>query len=78
MDWMKIRSRFDQIAAKMSEDYPVASSEEYPHTREEMTKKRVPAKLEKIQAAYKKAVDAKRMSGGGRVVMTFYDICNEI
>ena len=78
LDWMKIRSRYDQIAAKMREDYPVTSSEEYPHTREEMTKERVAAKLKKIQAAYKKAVDAKRKSGGGRVVMTFYDICNDI
>ena len=78
LDWMKIRSRYDQIAAKMREEYPVASSEDYPHVREEMTKERVAAKLKKIQAAYKKAVDAKRKSGGGRVVMTFYDICNDI
>ena len=79
LDWMKIRSRYEQIAAKMRVDYPITSSEEFPHTAEEITKERVAAKLKKIQAAYKKALDAKRQSGrGGRVVMTLYDVCNDI
>ena len=78
LDWMKIRSRYEQIAAKMRNEYPVAPLDEYPHTKEEITRERVAAKLKKIQAAYKKAVDAKRKSGGSRVVMTFYGICNDI
>ena len=28
LDWMKIRSRYDQIAAKMRVDYPITSSEQ--------------------------------------------------
>ena len=78
LDLMKIRSRYDQIAAKMRVDYPITSSEEFPHSAEEITKERVAAKLKNIQAAYKKALDAKRQGGGGRVVMTFYDVCNDI
>ena len=31
LDWIKIRSRHEQIAAKMKDEYPVASLDEYPH-----------------------------------------------
>ena len=31
LDWIKIRSRYEQIAAKMRDAYPVASLDEYPH-----------------------------------------------
>ena len=67
---MKIQSRYDHIAAKMRVDYPLSSSEEFPHTVKEIIKERVAPKLKKIQVADMKALDSKRQSGGGRVVMT--------
>ncbi len=45
---MKIRSRYDQIAAKLREEYPVASSD-YLHVREEMMKERVASKLKRYK-----------------------------
>ena len=39
-----------------------------------ISKDRVAAKLKKIRQDYKKAADAKRKSGGGRVVFVFYDL----
>ena len=78
LDWVKIRSRYEQIAAQFKEEYPEQPSDLYPHKREEITRDRVTAKLKKIQTAYKKAEDSKRKSGGGHVVMTFYSICSEI
>ena len=73
LDWVKIRSRYEQIAAQFKKEYPEQPSDLYPHKRETVT-----AKLKKIQTAYKKAEDSKKKSGGGRVVMTFYSICIEI
>ena len=78
LDWVKIRSRYEQVAAQFKEEYPEQPSDLYPHKREKITRDRVTAKLKKIQTAYKKAEDSKRKSGGGRVVMTFYSICSEI
>ena len=31
LDWIKIHSRYEQIAAKMKDECPVASLDEYPH-----------------------------------------------
>ena len=49
--------------------------EEYPKSNklEEITKGRVSTKLKAIRKNYKKAFDCGKRSGGGRVVMTFYD-----
>ena len=52
----------------------MTSSQECPHTVEEIIKERVAAKVKKIQAEYKKVLDAKRQSGGGRVVMALLPI----
>ena len=54
--------------------------EEYPRSNklEEITKERISAKMKTIRKNYKKAVDCGKRSGGGRVVMAFYDLCNDI
>ena len=78
LDWVKIWSRYEEIAAQFKKEYPEQPSNLYPHKWEEITKDRVTAKLKKIQIAYKKAEDSKRKSGSGCVVMTFYSICSEI
>ena len=43
-----------------------------------MTKERVSAKLKKMRTDHKKAVDSGRKSGGGRVVFTFYNLCESL
>ena len=78
LDWLKIRNRYDYITDRFKEQYPAHSgSETYPHKVEELTRDRLTGKLKKLQHGYKKAVDNKR-SGGGRVIMTFYDLCSDI
>ena len=42
------------------------------------TKDRVLLKLKSIRLNFKKALDSGRVSGGGRVVACFYDICSDI
>ena len=53
-------------------DFPVLENPEV------ISKDRVAAKLKKIRQDYKKAADAKKKSGVGRVVFVFYDLCETI
>ena len=55
-------------------------TEDFPKARclERVSKDRIAAKLKSIRKSYKKAVDLGQRSGGGRVVMTFYGLCNDI
>lgn len=79
-DWEGIKSKYDRIRLLFTERYPSTASEEYPKSAclDTITKERIAAKLKCIRKNYKKAVDIGRRSGGGRVVMTFYDLCQEI
>ena len=82
VDWESVRNKYEKIREKFMERYPKNSdSVMYPNSNEleeKFTIKRISAKLKSIRTGYKKAVDAKRRSGGGRVVLTFYDICENI
>ena len=61
-------------------NYCDVPDEEYPRSNklEDITKERISSKLKAIRKNYKKAVDCGKRSGGGRVVMTFYDLCHDI
>lgn len=71
-DWESVRSKYEKIFDIMMKGYP--EGEQYQNKRS-MTKDRVTAKLKNIRTGFKKAADAGRRSGGGRVVFTFYDLC---
>ena len=83
-DWESVKSKYDKIRQLFAERYPNSPegiiSEEYPKSQslETITKDRIAAKLKSIRKNYKKAVDKGKRSGGGRVVMTFYDLCQDI
>ena len=51
---------------------------EFPHKPIDFTKQRTSSKVKTIRQNYKKAIDLRRRSGGGRVVMTCYEQCNSI
>jgi len=73
-NWESKRSKYEQIFELMMKDYPSADSENY-QNRDSLNKDRITAKLKSIRTGFKKAADAGRKSGGGRVVFTFYDLC---
>ncbi len=83
-DWESVKSKYEKIRQLFAERYPNSppevTSEEYPKSQclDSVTKDRIAAKLKSIRKNYKKAVDKGKRSGGGRVVMTFYDICQDI
>lgn len=89
VDWEGVRAKYEKITQIFIERYPKIQDgetqseeerQEYPRSRQldEITKQRVAAKLKTIRQSFKKAVDCGRRSGGGRIVMTFYDICHDI
>ncbi len=48
----------------MQEAYLTSGEGEFGNKKEEITRDRVAGKVKKTQAAYRKAVDSKRKSGG--------------
>ena len=51
---------------------------DYPHTKVDMTKKVLTAKLKAVRGKYQEAVDSGRRSGHGRVVLLYYELCERI
>lgn len=85
VDWESVKAKYEKITNIFVERYPKLKdgeppNDEYPKSKSvhQFTKERVSAKLKAIRQKYKKAVDCGKRSGGGRIVMTFYDLCQEI
>ena len=85
IDWESVKAKYEKITNIFIERYPKSkdgkpTNDDYPKSKslDKFTKERVSAKLKAIRQKYKKAVDSGKRSGGGRIVMTFYDLCNEI
>ena len=84
-DWESVKSKYDKIREILVERYPKIkegerSNPDYPNSKslERITKDRIAAKLKAVRKNFKKAVDSGKRSGGGRVVMTYYDLCHDI
>ena len=45
---------------------------------QQLHKARITSKIKKIHSDYKKAVELGKRSGGGRIIMPFYDLCQDI
>ena len=71
--------QYEDILAIMREELPASSDElqlmskDYPHTKEELT-----TKLKNVRTKFRKAVDAGRKSGHGRVVLLYFELCEKI
>ena len=65
---------------KFCEQYPEVEDEKFPHCKDlgSIAKERVSAKLKSIRTNFKKAVDTGKRSGGGRIIFTFYELCERI
>ena len=60
------------------ETHSLNNCKDYPHRPEEISKASVASKLKGIRTKYRKAVDAGRKSGQGRVVELYFTLCQEI
>ncbi len=84
LDWETVRSRYEDICERLQSRYPKESSgvdaEEYPNCSDPsvITKEKIIPKIKRIKMQFRKAVDSGRRSGGGRIVLSLYEECNEI
>ena len=81
LSWESVKTKYDKITNIVKETYPTSESEKFPNytnIEEKITKNRIAAKLKKIRTNFRKAVDTGRKSGGGRIVFSFYDLCEKI
>ena len=68
----------------MKEELPASVEEakdmckDYPHTKVDMTKKVLTAKLKAVRSKYQEAVDSGRRSGHGCVMLLYYELCERI
>ena len=74
INWESKRSKYEQIFELMMKQYPSGDNDNYPN-KNSLNKDRITAKLKGVRTGFKKAVDAGKKSGGGRVVFTFYNLC---
>ena len=77
MDWESKRSKYEQIFELMMKQYPMTVSENY-QNKNSLNKDRITGKLKSIRTGFKKVVDAGKKSGGGRLVLTFFDLCTNL
>ena len=55
-----------------------ALGKEYPHKPEDITKTTLSTKLKAVRKKFREAVDSGKKSGHGRVVLLYYELCQEI
>ena len=83
VDWESCQTKYQDILDKYLEQYPspeeaLALGKDYPHAKDEMTKVILTSKLKIVRQKYPKAVDSGRRSGHGRVVLLYFELCEEI
>lgn len=83
IDWEKVKSKYADILQLYLEQLPTPEEattleKDFPHKPEKMTQKRLTDKLKAIRNKYSQAVDAKKKSGFGRVVMLFFELCEKV
>ncbi len=80
LDWEGCKAKYEKIRKMFIERYPKAQSEDFPKSLslETISKGRICIKVKSKRVNFKKAVDKGRRIGGGRIVMTFYNLCSDI
>ncbi|KAF3854464.1 hypothetical protein F7725_022519, partial [Dissostichus mawsoni] len=80
VDWETCRSKYSDIGNAFQVQYPRNPTEEkdFPHDASAITKVQLTANLKQIRIKYRQAVDLGRRSGQGRVVLMFFELCEEV
>ena len=87
IDWESVQSKYSDITNELKEQLPSTPEErgaanamgkDYPHKTGDITKIIVTTKLKAIRTKYRQAVDNGRRSGHGRVVLLFFELCEQI
>ncbi|XP_076144085.1 uncharacterized protein LOC143126047 [Alosa pseudoharengus] len=78
IDWESCQSKYVDLTNAFRAQWPTEATEDFAHAATALTKGQVTTKLKNIRSKYRQAVDTGRRSGQGRVVMLFYELCQEI
>ena len=72
VDWESVKDKYENIRSLF------IKNRRDENDNETFTRDKISSKIKAVRGNYRKAVDAGRQSGGGRVVATFYELCQEI
>lgn len=78
VDWESCQTKYRDMLALFLEQYPSETSEEYPHVKQEITRAHLTTKMKAVRGKYRNAVDTGRRSGHGRVVLLYYELCEQV
>ena len=83
VDWQSVQSKYGDILDMFQAEYPnsenaAALGKEYLHKPEDITKATLSTKLKAVRKKFREAVHSGRKSGHGRVVLLYYELCQEI
>ena len=83
VDWETCQTKYTDILDLFRAQYPSKENaeeigKEFPHESEEINKAILTNKLKAIRIKFRAAVDRGRKSGHGRVVLLYFDKCEEI
>ena len=83
IDWESCHSKYQDVLDKYKEMCPTAEDagnlgKDFPHNKEDITKLILTSKLKSVRVKYRQAVDSGRRSGHGRVVLLYFDPCEQI
>ena len=79
VDWESCKSKYEDITDLFEAQYPKDSTEkDFPHDVKTISKGQVTSKIKNIRKSYRNAVDDGRRSGHGRVVLIYFELCEQI
>ena len=83
IDWETCQSKYSDILELFQAQYPSPENaaqlgKEFPRKENELTKLILTSKMKAIRSKFRAAIDSGRKSGHGRVVLLFFDICQDI
>ncbi|KAM4628576.1 uncharacterized protein ACJ7VT_001052 [Polymixia lowei] len=79
VDWESCHAKYSDIFDAFLAQYPKnPTDKDFPHDPNAITKSQVTAKVKNVRGKYRQAVDTGRRSGQGRVVLLFFELCEEI
>ncbi|XP_056466018.1 uncharacterized protein LOC130405080 [Gadus chalcogrammus] len=78
LDWESCQSKYVDMLAHFLELYPSESNEEFPHVQNEITRAHLTTKIKAIRGKYRHSVDTGRRSGHGRVVLLYFELCEQV
>lgn len=79
VDWESCQSKYNDIMDAFQAQYPMRSGDkDFPHYSDAITKAQVTSKIKSIRGKYRQAQLTGRRSRHGRVILLFFELCDEI